>query len=743
MDTKHINKTFTLQQGASDCGAACLKSIISYYGGNETIERLREISGTSKQGTTILGLHQAAEQLHLISKPLEAESVENLRELTQPAILHVVINEYQQHYFVFYGFEKNDRLIIGDPAKGIIHYSRSELEAVWKSKALIKLDLTEKFEKVKHTKKQKRIWIRQLIEEDKPLLVVALFFGTVISLLGLATAIFSQRLIDDFLVNGKTEKIILGLSLLALILFICALLDRIRKLVIIRQNKDFNNRLISRFYGALMYLPKLFFDTRKTGELIARMNDTSRIQSTINLIIQSLIIDILVIAVSTMAVFMYSKLIGAITLFAIPIYLFIVWRYHFRIVLSQKEVMQSHALSESNYIDSIQGIEVIKSNSKEPFFIRHTTSIYNFFQEKLIQLSKLNIGYSFWAEMAGIIIIIGIYGITCYQVLEVQLKIGEMVAILSLSGSIIPAINRSVAFNIQIQEAKIAFDRMFEFASLESEQSTEDQKSTEDFSINELSIEHLSFRFAGRKQILKDISMSVSKGQIIALLGESGCGKSTLLHIVQRFYYQESGAININGNDWTNIPTDQIRNKIGVVPQQVKLFNGTLMENICLEDPTKHLNEVVALCKTYGFEAYFNQFPQGYATLLGEEGINISGGQRQLVALARALYKKPELLLLDEATVAMDRNTSNYILDLLTQLKSEMVIVMVTHQIKTASRADMIYILEDGIISHADTPKGLLTTKNFYSESFQDLVSANNKHGYKRKYRNIYKTILE
>lgn len=721
MNPKHIKKSFIHQQGQSDCGVACLLSVINYHGGNQTLEYLREISGTSSQGTTILGLHQAAEQIQLNSKPLEAKQVENLRELTEPAILHVVINDNQQHYFIFYGFDKDD-LVIGDPAKGIVKYSSSELEVIWKSKALIKLSPSKKFVRVESTRKQKLNWIKQLIEEDTNLLIIALFFGAIISILGLATAIFSQQLIDDFLPNAKSEKVILGLSLLALILFIRTLLDRLRKLVIIRQNKDFNNRLIARFYGALMYLPKLFFDSRKTGELIARMNDTRRIQSTINLITQSLIIDILVIIISTIAVFTYSNLLGAISLFAIPIYLLIVWRYHSRIVMSQKDVMQTYALNESNYIDSIQGIEVIKSYGKEPFFIQHTTSIYNYFQEKMIQLGKLNIGYSFWAEMAGILIIIGIYGIASYQVLESQLKIGEMVAILSLSGGIIPAINRSAVFNIQIQEAKIAFDRMFEFTSLEPESTTEQEDTSIAVTIDQLSIEGLSFRFTGRKQVLKDVTLSVSKGQTVALLGESGCGKSTLLQIVQRFYKYESGVIKINGVDWGSLPTNKIREKIGVVPQQVKLFNGSLIENICLDDPTKHIEAVVALCKEYGFEEYFNQFPQGYGTLLGEEGINISGGQRQLVALARALFKKPQVLLLDEATAAMDRNTENYILDLLLRLKKEMAILMVTHRIKTASKSDMIFILEDGRITSSDTPENLMKTDNFYSDSFKELI---------------------
>jgi ATP-binding cassette, subfamily C, bacteriocin exporter len=316
-----------------------------------------------------------------------------------------------------------------------------------------------------------------------------------------------------------------------------------------------------------------------------------------------------------------------------------------------------------------------------------------------------------------------VFGISSWMVLVKTLQLGEMVALLSMAGSIMPSINRLVAANIQIQEARVAFDRMFEFTSLPPENG--EAIPNEDMglkSIQQLAIQDVSFRFAGRKQILKNISLELNKGEMIALLGESGGGKSTFTQLLQKFYLPEAGTIEVNGINLNEVNTSVWRDSIGVVPQDIKIFNGNLLYNITLSDPMEDFQKATEFCQAYGFEQYFQSFPQGYLTLLGEEGINISGGQKQLVALARALFRKPQFVILDEATAAMDKNTENFVLQLLLKLKSEMAILLVTHRIKSARMADRVYILEDGKISASGTPDSLLDTVNFYSESVKELV---------------------
>jgi ATP-binding cassette, subfamily C, bacteriocin exporter len=717
IDKKHIEKSFVRQHDQSDCGVACMTSVIQYFGGSAKLEKLRELSGTTKQGTTLLGLYQAAPEVGLTAKALEADGLDNLTEVEMPVILHVVLENKLQHYMVCYG-QKNGKYILGDPGKGIIELGTNELEAIWLSKALLTLGPTENFIKNQTIKADKKLWLLDLIREDIPLLTIALVIGVIIAVLGMTTALFSQKLIDDILPAKDTERLVLGLVLLLILLLARGGMGYLRGFFLIRQSKDLNIRMIKQFYDALLYLPKRFFDTRKTGELVARMNDTRRIQSTISFVLGNIVIDALVIVVAIVFVMVYSWPVGLVVTGGLPVYLLIIWYYNAKIIKAQKEVMQSYAMNESNYVDTIQGMGTIKSMNKQKMFSKITNTIYGFFQDKIFDLGKLNIRYGWVSETTGILVIISVFGLASWLVLQDTLKIGEMVAVLSMSGSVIPSVNRLAIANVQIKEAKVAFDRMYEFASITPEFDKNDNKEEVIEKFEMLSIEALDFRFPGRKRLLENINMEISRGEIIALLGESGSGKSTILQIVQKFYAPENGEIIINQTtNWQSVNHQEWRKLLAVVPQEIKIFSGSLLDNICLGNAQEEAKAIIAFCEEYGFDSYFKEFPQHYLTLLGEEGVNISGGQQQLVALARALYQNPQLLLLDEATSAMDRKMEQFVLGLLNKIKGDTTIIIVTHRFKPAKIANRIYILEEGTVKHQGSPAELMNSRNLYSDS--------------------------
>lgn len=717
INLKKLPKTHVLQHDQSDCGVACLLSLIQYYGGSNSLEKLRELSGTTKQGTTLLGLYQTANQLGFTAQGNEAD-IQALIDHKEPVVLHVLIQNKLQHYIVCYGFE-NNKFIIGDPGKGILTYTKDELEKVWISKTCLTLSPNTSFVKAIDTKKSKKEWFLKLLKEDKQLLLISIVLGIGIALLGMAMSVFSQKLIDDILPSQNTKKLFFGIGLLTFLLLVRVGFTALREILLIRQSKDFNNRIIDSFYTSLLHLPKPFFDTRKIGELVARLNDTNRVQKVIKFIASNFVIDLLVVLVSFGFLFSYSWQVGLISLISLPIYFLIIYRFNAKIIKSQKEVMQSYALSESNYISSMQGIATVKNFNRQSFFQKLNQIVFGNLQNKIVDLGKINVRLSLLAGIAGVLFLMAILSYTSYQVYHKQMLLGELMAILGIAGSLLPSITNLALVSIPINEAKIAFNRMFEFTSIEKEE----QGGIVIESFDLLAIKNLSFRFAGRSQLLKDLDLVIKKGKITAVVGESGSGKSTLGQILQKFYSFEGGTITINNKvSFKEINMSYWRSLVGVVPQEITIFNGNVFDNILLGKEDKP-ESVMHFCQEYGFEGFIKVFPQGYATILGEEGVNLSGGQKQIIALARVLYKQPQLLILDEATAAMDRKTEKFSIELISKLKDKMGILFISHRLETLKKyADTIYVLENGETTINGNHQKLLETANFYSEYWKELV---------------------
>ncbi|MGA0560117.1 peptidase domain-containing ABC transporter [Larkinella sp. VNQ87] len=713
---KPITRTFTRQLDQTDCGVACLLSLIRYYGGDVSRERLRELSGTSIQGTTLLGLCQAATGLGFQAEGFEADGVQNLHELSSPVILHVILEERLQHYVVYYGLAPHSskrtetpagdsavKYLIGDPGKGILELSTDELESIWQSKALLQVTPTEAFVPTNQRQKSQWAWFRELIREDVPLLSIAAVLGVLIAVLGLSMALFSQRLIDEILPKQNTEKLTLGLVLLAVLLLARAGLNYLRGFFLLRQSRDFNVRIADSFFRDLLRLPKGFFDTRKTGDLVARLNDTRRIQSTISFLTGSVVIDALVVLITAGVLFRYSWQIGLLSLTCLPLYGWLVWRFNGRIISGQRDVMASYARTESHFIDSMNGIGAIKASRQEDFFARITQTVYQLFQQQLYTLGLLGNRYSILSEGFGVVLLMGLISITAFMVLQKHLLLGEMMAVISLASTLIGSVSKLSITNIQLQEARVAFDRMHEFTDLPKEAMDTNRFDTHRFTA--LHVEKLSFRFAGRPALLKEVSFTVRRGEIVGIVGETGSGKSMLLQVLQKFYEPENGQLRVeleaqNGENtivpWSDLSLADWRSQTASVPQSIKIFNGTLLDNICLGNILEEGEAVVKFCQQYGFDQFFEQLPQGYLTLVGEEGINLSGGQQQLVGLARALYRRPQLLLLDEATSALDRQTEQFVLNLLDRLRPQVATVLITHRSQSVRLTDRVYSLQTG-----------------------------------------------
>jgi ABC-type bacteriocin/lantibiotic exporter with double-glycine peptidase domain len=715
----HVKKTFTKQYSQFYCGLACLTSIVKYHGGETTQEKLRDISGTTLQGTSLLGLYQSAKKLGFEVNAYEAD-IENLKKIEVPVILHILKDGNLEHYVVCYGYVDR-KFILGDPGWGIIEYREEELEAVWKSKAMLLLKPGKDFIRKENQSRNMFAWFKELIKDDIPVLLVAAFMGMVLAVLGLAVAIYTQKLIDKILPSANKELLFKSLAIFILILLAKAFIGYIRGIFLVSQSKEMNIRIVSSFFGKLMLLPQSFFDSTSTGDMIGRLNDSQRIQRVVINLSSNILIDILIIVSSLVYIFMLSVSTGLIGLLSIPVFGLLAWKYSRKIIEKQREVMQTYASTESKYIDTIQGIKVIKSGNKESLLSKVVQSVYNFFQGKVYELGILGNKISLLAQLASVALISGVIAWTSFLVPDKQLLLGQMMAIISIVGSLVTSVISTAMANIQFQEAKIAFERMYEFSAAEPEYEPQAPSPMPHISIDTLELKDLNFRFPGKSLLLKDINMRFEKGQIATIFGEIGCGKSTLISVLQRFYPFETGEICINGSSWSNITFPSWRSQIGVVSQHVKLFNGTILENICLEE-NPNVQEVIDFCRETGLDTFIKEFQQGYATIINENSTNLSGGQQQLIALARALYQKPQVLLLDEATAAMDRRTEQFVLNLLRHKKKEMMVIFVTHRVQLARKTDYIYVIENKQIAAYGTHEEVIHTNQLYREAFEDIM---------------------
>ncbi len=716
MNLKHILKTHTLQIDEYDCGVACLLSIIKYYNGFQPLEKLRELSGATKTGVSLLGLYEAAQKTGFTAEGYQTD-MNTLKNHIEPLILYVDKFGIANHYVVCYCFDNQKGFLIGDPSKEVFYLTEEELDQIWSSKKCLTLSPNEKFITTKEATKTQKKYFINLLKEDYKLLAFSVVIGVFVAGLGMAMSIFSQKLIDDILPSNNIKKLITGIVLLTILLLARVGFMILREFFLLQQSKDFNNRINNQFYNSLLHLPKPFFDTRKIGELVARLNDTGRIQSVIKMLASSLVIDVLVSITSIVFLFIYSWQVAVISLISLPFYFYIIYRSNKKIINAQLEVMQEYAFNESNYIASIQGIATIKNHNRQSVFAKVSAAIFGNFQEKIFNLGKINIQLSWQAGLSSVIFLIGILIYTSIAVFNKEMKLGELMAVLGISGSLLPSIANLALISIPINEAKIAFNRMFEFASIEIEKESGIAITT----LENIKIDNLSFRFAGRRELFSKINIEIEKGKLIAIVGESGCGKSTLGQILQRFYNFEKGEIIVNDKySLSDIELESYRNLIGVIPQEINIFNGNVVDNILL-GVADDSETFVQFIQEYGFETYFNQLPQGLATILGEEGVNLSGGQKQLIALARALYKKPQFLILDEATAAMDRNTEQFTINLLQKVKKDCAVFFISHRLNMLKNiADTIYILENKTISVSGNHQKLMETDNFYSEYWND-----------------------
>ncbi|MBE9430344.1 peptidase domain-containing ABC transporter [Staphylococcus warneri] len=680
---------FLEQPDEKDCGPTCLAMLSKYWGKNVSIAKIREYTKTDLYGTNVLGMIQGGKKIGLDIEGFKAESFDDLYKISTPFIIHVVKDNQLEHFVIIEKIKK-DKVYIIDPAYGRSVQSQEELLKSW-SKVVLTVEKNKEFNTVDNSPSFYKFFKEMLFSNKKYIMIIFLcsIFISIISIIG---SFYFKFLVDDIIptnIIGKLNNLSLGI----LVLYICYLiLSYIRYQLILKMGLKISKTLMLDYYNHILTLPKKFFETRKEGEILSRFRDTEYIREAFSSITVTLIMDMILVCIGGVILFSQSIELFFVVLVLIPIYIGLVIFFKGPFEKYNREEMEANSELSSQFIEGVRGIDVLKSHTSESLYFKKIRGSFEKLLNKAYVLGKYsNIQLSI-KDFMGLFTILIILWIGSFKVMDNQLSLGELLTFNALVVYFIDPLERLIQSQLTIQSAIVATRRVVEILDLEKEQSL---KLNNIENIESIKIDSLGFNYGYRNEILKNININIKKNTSTAIIGESGSGKSTLVKLLLKYYSPSSGKILINNSDITNISTQDIRKCIGYVPQAAFLFFGSIKDNLTLNrNDTFKDSEIIRACKIAKIHDFIINLPQGYNTILENNGENLSGGQKQRIEIARAILKNPDVLILDEPTSSLDVYTSQAIIDNILMLN--ITTIVITHEINLIENFDEIITMSEG-----------------------------------------------
>ncbi|MEC4814625.1 MAG: peptidase domain-containing ABC transporter [Scytonema sp. PMC 1069.18] len=700
---------FFEQQSATDCGVACLVMIGRYWGKRFSINRLRDLANVNRSGSSLRALAAAAENIGFTTRPVKA-SLDKLVEQPLPAIAHWE----GKHYIIVYEIT-HKRVIICDPAVGQRSLTHAEFIAKWTGYALI-LQPTAGLKQTQEASTP--FW--QLFELVKPhsLVLLEVFVASVfIQVFGLVTPLFTQLLLDRVIVQGSTLTLTaVGMGLLIFALFRVAM-SGLRQYLLDHTANRVGVTLMVGFIKHTFRLPLGFFESRYVGDIISRVQENQKIQRFLTGEALSIILDLLTVVIYVGLMLWYSWKLALLVLLTVPPFFILTLVATPFLRRISRGVFNAVSEENSYLIQSLTGIRSIRSMAIEQTVRWRWEELLNNLTKKMFSGQVIGNQLQIFSSTIESLATTGLLWFGAWLVIQNQLTIGQLVAFNMLLGNIISPFQRLTVLWNQLQEVIVSSERINDVLDAEPE---EDLLFSPRQSLPRLRghirFENVTFRYHpdSEMNVLENLSFEIQPKQTVAVVGRSGSGKTTLTKLILGLYAPSDGKLLIDGYDIGAISLKSLRQQIGVVDQDTFLFGGTIRENIGIAHPEASLEEIVEAARLAGADEFIRRLPMGYETQIGEGGGMLSGGQRQRLAIARALLGNPRLLIFDEATSHLDAESERIIQNNLKTILKGRTSVIIAHRLSTIRDADLILVLDQGVLVESGTHEELIVKKGHY-----------------------------
>ena len=700
------NLKCVLQHSEEDCGAAAITTVAKHYGNTFALGRVREAVGTGARGTTLLGLRRGAEALGFNCRQVKAneELIANLDAVPLPAIIHWK----GYHWVVLYG-KKKRKYIIADPGVGIRYLSRGELLEGWHNGIMLLMQPDDA--RFYQQENDKVGGFGRFIARVYPyrwLIVQAISINFAIGLLSLASPIMMQILTDDVLVRGDTQllaAVAIGVIVLS---FISTVIGWIQSHIVGHFSQRLQLGLIFEYGRKLLHLSLDYFEGRRSGEVVSRIADVNVVNSIVSQIVLGLPSQFFIAIISLCVMLFYSwqLTLASITAFIVMTVVSLIFLPALRRKTRQQIVLGTE--NQGFLVETFRGVEILKTTQA-------TTQAWQEFQANYGRLA--NLGWSMMklqlysgsiAQFFSTLTTIGMLWLGSYLVINQTMSIGQLLAYNGMSGNFLGFLSSIIGLVDEFIIAQVVIQRLTEVIDTSPEDLNDSKKSWVEIPSDvNLTCDRLNFHHAGRVDLLKDFSVTISGGKTTALIGTSGCGKSTLAKLISGLYFSQSGNLRYGKFNQGDIALECLRQQVVLVPQEPHFWSRSIVENFRFSYPNVTLENIVTACEIAGADEFISQLPDQYQTVLGEFGANLSGGQKQRLAIARAIVNNPPILILDESTGALDPVSETQVLDRLLYHRQGQTTIIISHRPKVIERADWIVMLDKGELKIQGTPDEL------------------------------------